>query len=135
MKESGPKYQLNIEIADLEARKSIAFDEMKDQFNRSYESMRPINLLRSTINDFKKERSEKGGFGNIVIGILSGFIVKKIVSTRTYNPIKIAASLTLQSLATKLAEKNADIIKKAGRNIMQAMFYKIKSIQKRSNKF
>ena len=130
MKENSPKYQISMAIAELEEKKLIAFDEMKVQFYRSYESMRPINLLKSTINDLWNGSADNGGFGNNMIGVLSGLIVKNIVFRRSYNPIKIAAGITLQALSANFAEKNADIIKKAGKGILQIILYKIKSIKK-----
>ena len=87
---------LHREIIFLERKRSEEFKELKEQLHTTYESLKPINLLKSTFEVVTKSPDIKRDIGKAAIGMFSGYLLKKLVFTSSMNPLKILAGLCLQ---------------------------------------
>lgn len=105
---------LQRDILLQEAKRSNDFLVLKKQLNITYESLKPINLIKNTIHDMTSSTDMKDGIGKVVIGMASGYLAKKAVFGSSHNPFKILAGLALQTIVSKVASKNSDKIKNSG---------------------
>lgn len=97
---------------------------LKEQCKITYDSLQPINLIKSTITDLVTPNLTK----NIVDATLSlatGYVSKKIVIGDTYNPIKQLLGTILQTAVTSLVAKNTGGIKLVTLNLISTVLNKI----------
>ena len=110
---------LSREISLLERKKSQEFKNLKEQLHNTYESMKPINLLKNTLEDITHSPEIKHDFTKAAIAMFTGYLVKKLVFKSSVNPLKILAGAAFQTFATNIAAKNSDKIKVAGISIFE----------------
>ena len=110
---------LSREISLLERKKSQEYKSFKEQLHNTYESMKPINLLKNTLEDITQSPEIKHDFTKAAIAMFTGYLVKKLVFKSSVNPLKILAGAAFQTFATNIAAKNSDKIKDAGISIFE----------------
>ena len=110
---------LSREISLLERKKSQEFKKLKEQLHNTYESMKPINLLKNTLEDITHSPEIKHDFTKAAIAMFTGYLIKKLVFKSSVNPLKILAGAAFQTFATNIAAKNSDKIKDAGISIFE----------------
>ena len=110
---------LSREISLLERKKSQEFKKLKEQLHNTYESMKPINLLKNTLEDITHSPEIKHDFTKAAIAMFTGYLIKKLVFKSSVNPLKILAGAAFQTFATNIAAKNSDKIKVAGISIFE----------------
>lgn len=92
---------------------------VKEQLARTYESLKPINLIKNTISQAISSPKLGGKLGNIGMGWLSGFVVKQLIQLGSHNPlVKISATIVEMIVAGKVTQ-NADDIKAIGAIVLK----------------
>lgn len=120
---------LNKVIEVLQKKKEIEFLVLKEQFQITYESLKPINLIKSTLVDVASSPELKNNVLNNVIGLTTGYISKKVLLGSSRNPIKILLGSLFQFAIAKVVSKHTEGIKTTGENIL----FNILSFKKKSN--
>lgn len=108
-------------ILALELENKVKSELVKEQFLIIHESLKPINLLKSTIKDIISSPDLKTGIIDISIGVSTGFMAKKIVAGDSHNVFKQLMGSAVQMIVTKEVTKNADSILVAGRNFISRL--------------
>lgn len=116
---------LQHKIAILEIQHCENLKALQKQFHITYESLRPINLIKNTIKEASNAPDVTGGIGNAIMGIVSGFLAKKILFRSSINPLKNVAGMVLQTIVTNVVAKNSDKIRESGTSILHKLFAKI----------
>jgi hypothetical protein len=111
-------------IRQLEQRQFIQKEALIDQFHITYDSLKPVNIIK---NEFKKltssisEPSEtKTNLINTAIGVGVGFLTKKIFIGGSAGILKRLFGTAMQIGVTKLVSANADKIKDKGMELLHA---------------
>lgn len=120
-----PNETLNEAIALLEIKRDAELVDLKKQFRVTYESFKPINLLKNSLKDATSSPILKNGISGAAIGMASGYAVKNLLFRSSLNPIKIAASMVMQTLVTNLASNNSDKIKSGGAKLVNALISRL----------
>lgn len=110
--------ELNERIIFLEARQATEIKVLKEQFQISYESIKPINFIKNTIKELIAEPNLKEELIDTSISMAVGYLSKTIVAGRTKNPTKQFLGTLLQIGVTSIVFKNADSIKSSLKNII-----------------
>ena len=77
---------------------------LKEQLLDTCESLKPINLIKSTLKEAYSAPDFKTNIVKTVIGIATGFVAKKVLIGNTHNPIKKIAGFILEMVvANKVA--------------------------------
>lgn len=95
----------------LKIKQAIEMVYLKDQFNHTYESLKPLNLIKNVFGQMATSSDFKGNILNNVIGISTGYLTKKIILGSTHNPIKRILGTILQFVITNIVTKNSNIPK------------------------
>ena len=98
-------------IKELEIKQAEEGQLLKKQLLITYENLKPINILRNLVKDFSSSDNYKQDFLEIVAGMTSGFITKKIVVGRSKNPILKLMGLAIQFGMTTLVSNKFNTIK------------------------
>lgn len=99
---------LDIAIARLRQEKHFKFIELKEQLAMTYESAKPINLLKGAVEDFKHIPDLKSNFMQSIISIAGGYLSKKIVMGKSDSIFKKVLGYGLQYGLTNFISKKVN---------------------------
>ncbi|NEW83995.1 MAG: hypothetical protein GZ094_16735 [Mariniphaga sp.] len=126
MKRNSPNDSLDAAIALLETKRDLELMQFQEHLHVVRERLKPINLITETFKAVTASPDLKNGIGKAIIGVASGFLVKKILFRKSRNPLKIVAGLALQTVASSFAAKNSDKIKSTGQKLFFTLLSKFK---------
>ena len=113
-------------IQQLEIEQSIKGQRLKEQFFITYESLRPINILRNTLREAFSSSSLVENFSGTAFGAASGFLIKKIFVGRSGSALRKLFGAVVQFGISKIISQNSDYIKAAGQSLLQHFFHRKK---------
>lgn len=116
--------ELESAIQKLEAQQSIEWPILKGELFDTYESLKPINLIKNTITEITNVPNLKGEIMNTTLSLAAGYISKKIITGSTQNPLKQLLGTLLQIGVTSIVSKNVTGIKSAAKNVFNNIFSK-----------
>ncbi|MEO8086799.1 MAG: hypothetical protein ABI763_08270 [Bacteroidota bacterium] len=117
-------------ISLLEIKREEELHDLKSQFQITYESLKPMNVLKNTWKEITESPSIKTGISGTAVGIASGYIAKNILFGFTKNPIKKLAGIAIQALVTNLAANNSGNIIQSARQLINLVSSKISHSKK-----
>lgn len=115
---------LNIAIYQLENKQAEEGRLLKEQFFLAYDSMKPANLFRSTMNDVASSPYLIDNIIGTAIGLGTGYISRKIVVGTGGNIFKRLFGSVLQFSITNIVAQHPDAVKSIGQFIFQRIFHK-----------
>lgn len=98
-------------IKALEIKQVEEGQLVKEQLLITYENLKPINILRNIVKDVYSSENYTQDFVEIVAGMTSGFVTKKIIIGRSKNPMLKLVGLAIQFGMTTLVSKKYTAIK------------------------
>jgi hypothetical protein len=104
-------------ILILEEEQAVKGQALKQQFLLTYESLKPINIIRSAVHEFTES---PGGIDNIMgtgVGLLTGFLSKKVFVGTSGNLFRKLIGSFLQFGVSNLVANHPDSIKSVGQFI------------------
>jgi hypothetical protein len=104
---------------------------LKAQFYVTYESLKPVNLLKSALHDISSSPFLIDNILSAAMGIASGFLTNKIFVGASGNMIRKLLGSVLQFGVTNVVAQNPDTIKSLGQTIVQ---FFLRRREKNSNK-
>lgn len=108
-------------IQQLEAKQRHEADALTEQFHTAYESLKPINLIKSTIKDAAASIDLKNNLLNTTIALASGYLSKKLYERFSKSPLKRLVGSALMFGVTNLIAKNPETIKSVGEQLLNAV--------------
>lgn len=124
MKKITTTIELREAILLLEMKQVIEGALLKEQFRITYESLKPINLIKKTLHELATAPDFKGDLLNATLSLTAGYLTKKAVLGSTPNPIKQILGSFLQMGITSIVSKNTDGIKSVALNLISHFFNK-----------
>ena len=96
---------LDSAISSLENQRKSEFGDLKDQFFKTTEHFRPVNLLNETIKDFGKSAVLKTNLFETLISVTGGYFSKKMIIGKSNSITKILLGYVLQYSVTNFISK------------------------------
>lgn len=115
---------LKLAIQLLEVEQTIKKQLLNEQFHITYESLKPINIIKSTFKDIATSPSLTDNLLGTVIGLASGYLTKKLVIGVSGNIFKKLLGSVLQLGVTNVVSKHPDTIKSIGMAIFHSILRK-----------
>ncbi|QKJ64022.1 hypothetical protein [Flavobacterium sp. M31R6] len=100
---------------------------LRNQFDLTYESLKPVNLIKSLFHEVTTSPEIKNDLVGNTLGLGAGFLSKKIFGDNPQSPVKKVLGTMLQFAVTNVAAKHSDSIKNIGSNLLNHFFHKNKS--------
>jgi hypothetical protein len=101
---------LREEIGQLKYKQVLQGQLLKDQFSNVIESLKPVNVIKSTFNDVVASPDLLGNVLNAAIGLTAGIFSKKVLVGSTLNPFKrILGTILEAGIATVVTTKGDTI--------------------------
>jgi hypothetical protein len=120
---------LKEEIQALEIKQAEEGKLVRDQLLITYENLKPINILKSIVQDFYSSDNYTQDFIEIVAGMTSGFVTKKLIIGRSKNPLLKLVGLALQFGMTTLVSKKFYAIKGSVMNFLNRFLVEKEKLQ------
>ena len=108
------KQDLQSAILHLEQRQLLEKNAMQKYYQESYEYMRPVNLLKTAINEITHADELKKDMLKAAVALAIGFLARKIIETyvvKSRTPVAIAIETILQIVISGWVAKNGNILK------------------------
>ena len=117
--------ELKNAIQRLEVEQNIDGQLLKEQFYLTYESLKPINLLRHTIYEISTSPHLIDSILGTAVGLTSGYLSRKIVMIgASGNLVRKLFGSVLQLGVTNVVSQYPEKIKSFGQFIIQHILHK-----------
>jgi len=116
--------ELRYAIQILEIEQAEKAQLLKQQFYITYESLKPMNLIRNTLKEVFLSPNLIDNFVGTTVGLASGYLSKKIVVGTSSNIIKKLFGSLLEYGVTNLVAQHPEGIKTMGQLIFKRIFGK-----------
>ena len=117
--------ELKNAIQRLKVEQTIEEQLLKEQFYYTYESLKPINLLRSTIYDITTSPHLMDSILGTATGLATGYLSRKIMMIgASGNLFRKLLGSVMQLGVTNVVSQNPDKIKSIGQYIFQHILHK-----------
>lgn len=120
--------ELRYAIQLLEEEKEIKESQLKHQFHITYESLKPINILKKTLDDVSSSINVTDTIVGALMGVASGYLTKKVAVGSSNNFFRNMLGSLLQYGVTTVVSKHPEMVKNIGEFLYKNIFQ-----QKESN--
>ena len=101
-------------IEVIERRQREEGKLLREQFTVTFESLKPVNVLRKMLTDIAEPSALKETLVQTITGLISGYISRKLLVRSSKNPLLRLAGVLVQYGVTNFVAKNSDSIKALG---------------------
>lgn len=105
----------------LENRQETELRLLKEQFHLTYESLRPINLIKSTFSEIEGSPEMRKNLFNTAIGLATGYLSKKVLSTDSHPSLTKILGTIFQFAVAKVVSSNTENIISSGESFLQRL--------------
>ena len=116
--------ELRVAIQFLEIEQMEKRIQLKEQFYITYESLKPINLIKSTLKELFTSPNLIDNIIGTSLGIASGYLSKKIVIGASHNIFRKLLGSLLEFGVSNLVAQHPDGVKSIGQHLFQLFFHK-----------
>jgi len=114
--------ELKEEIETLQLKQEADRKALNEQFKLTVQSLRPVNLIKSSLKDLFTSPDLKDNLVNSSLGIGAGYITNKVITGASHNPIKKIIGTLLQLGVTNLVSNNGEEIKSGAAKLFKKLF-------------
>ena len=107
----------------LEIRQAEEGRALKEQFRITFESLKPVNLIKSSLNELTSSVEVKNSLFETIVSILTGYLTKKMMVSSNSNPLMKILGAVLQFGVTTLIAKNAETIRTYVMNLIERLVH------------
>ncbi len=115
---------LELAIIEMEKRKVVQQSILVSQFHETYESLKPVNLLKAAFHKATEAGDTRSTILKTVGGIGVGLLTKKLLIGKTTSLIGSLVSNALKLTASNTVYNNTDKLKAYGIAIYNNLFKK-----------
>jgi hypothetical protein len=112
----------------LEVEHGIKGQLLKEQLHITYENLKPVSLIKHTLKEISSSPYLIDNISGTAMGLLSGFLSKKMFVGSSGNLIRRVIGSALQFGVTNIVAQNSEVIKSVGQAMLQLFFNKKKQI-------
>ncbi len=98
-------------IQQLEYKRVVEGKLLKEQFHDTFETLKPINLIKSTFRDAAGSPALKGNLVNTSIGLTAGYLSKIVFQGVSHSPFKRLIGSAIMFGITNMVAKHPKTVK------------------------
>jgi hypothetical protein len=115
---------INESIRLLQQKQALQLIQLKDQFHKTYESLKPLNLIKSTLHEATDSSEVKNDLLNNVIELASTYLSKKLLGDTSHSPIKRTIGTLLEFAMTTIVGNYSETIIASIENLLHTILSK-----------
>lgn len=108
----------------LEEEQTVKGEQVKEQLYLTFESLKPINLLKSTIKDISSSPYLIDNILGTATGLASGYLSKRIIVGASGNILRKLFGVVLQLGVTNMVARHPEEVKSLSHLLFQRIFRK-----------
>jgi len=116
--------ELKNTIRLVQVTQSANRELLKEQLLLTYDSLKPANLIRSTLKEVTSSPFLVGNLAGTVIGLTTGYLSNKVVIGSSASLLRKLFGRILQVGVTRIISKNSGVIELYGKSIFKHLFSK-----------
>lgn len=109
-------------ISVMETQQAKEFVVLREQIHLTYDTVKPLNFLKTTFREFTSSPDLKDNIVDNVIGLTTGYLSKKVLIGAAHNPITKVAGTLLQFAVAKVVSRHSVTIKAVGEVMLRRIF-------------
>jgi len=106
-------------ILELEGKRTAEGAMLREQFFQAVESIRPVNLIKSTFREVALSREIKDKLLTTGVSLAAGFLVRTAIGFLTKSPVKRLIGAALMYGITKVAATHPETVKSLGKGLIK----------------
>ena len=118
MKKITTSAELKAAIYELEFEQEQLGVELHDTFNLAYESLKPINLIKSVINQATGSDDDSGNLLTNSLGFGAGYLSKVLIQSTLRKPLSRMIGTAVMFGLQTLVSKNPETLRAIGSGII-----------------
>jgi hypothetical protein len=103
--------ELRAAILRLESTQVVEARILREQFQMAYESVKPINLIKSTLKEVGGSKDITDSLLNASVGLAAGYASKVLFQGVSHSPLRVLFGTVLQFGITSVVAKNPEAVK------------------------
>lgn len=112
---------LRAAIAELEARQEEQAMQLRYQADLAYESLKPVNLIKSVFSESSGPPNIKGNLLSNSIGLSAGYIAKLVIEGAMRRPLNRFVGTAIMFGIQSLISKNPNTLRTLGAGIFSLL--------------
>ena len=108
----------------LEEELTVRGEQLKEQLHLTIESLKPVNLLKSTIKDISSSPYLIDNILGTATGLASGYLSRKIIVGASGNILRKLFGVVLQLGVTNMVARHPDEVKSLSHLLFHRIFRK-----------
>jgi hypothetical protein len=121
-------------IFQLESQQAAQGKMLRAQLHLAYESIKPINLLKTTFKEVTASPELMDNIVNTSVGLATGYVSKAVFQNVSHSPFKKLLGTVLMFAMTNLVSKHPTTIKSLGMGAFNIIKYQLsKRLHSNSN--
>lgn len=105
-------------ILELEVRQAYEGKILKEQVNRAFESIQPINIIKNTIKEVAASDDIKDDVLNTSVGLVVGYLSQKLLKDVSISPLKKLFVTAVLFGITNIVAKHPEKVKAFGSHLL-----------------
>ncbi|RYG53900.1 MAG: hypothetical protein EOO01_03100 [Chitinophagaceae bacterium] len=114
-------------ILELEKRKVIQESLLRAQFEATKESLKPLNLVKSSFSKLTHTPEVRDGVAKTVVGVGLGLLTKNLFLGKTYPVVRSLINNAVERSVNKGVNTGTETLKAYGKAIYNNLFKKNKT--------
>jgi hypothetical protein len=124
MEKISSENDLKAAILHLESKQTEEGKILKMQYLQAYESMKPINIIKSTFKEVSASPALKDELFNISVGLAAGYVSKILFQGTSHSQLRKLFGTVLMFGITNAVAKHPEVVKSVGRRVIKALIGK-----------
>ena len=112
---------LKAAILQLELKQAHERKVLRAQYLLAYESMKPINLVKSTFKEVTASPELKDEILNTSIGLATGYLSKMLFQGASHSPVRKLFGTVLMFGITNAVTNHPEVVKSVGKGLVNFM--------------
>ena len=118
MQTFSPDHTLREMIADVESKRAEERRLLKEQLIEMYENLKPVNVLKNTLQDVVASQELKEKIAIVSVALLAGYLSRIIFQSTSKSPFKRLVGLLIQFAVTKAIADKPEFVRKIGQEAL-----------------
>ena len=110
--------ELKAAIVQLEIKQADERKLLREQYLLAYESIKPINLIKSTFKEVTASPELKDEILNTSIGVAVGYASKVLFQGASHSPVRKLFGTVLMFGITNAVTKHPEVVKSMGKGLL-----------------
>ncbi len=99
---------IEVAIKRLEQKRRLQEEEMSESLQNIMESLKPVNILKNTIEEVRESAPLKNNLLKVALGLGAGYLSNKLLVGKSAGIVKKALGTALQFGVTYFVSKKSD---------------------------